>query len=198
MNSKEDIYRILGSSNHSLTDRAVDDFYSTPKEAVEAMLNWCSAHNVSLPTSIVEPSVGSGNIANALISLGHSVYGFDIVDRGFPNTIVRDWLSVDALPSEEVAIVANFPYKVIQQHTEHSMSLLRDGEYLIQLAKIQFLEGKARRSMFEQFPPKYVLVFSQRIKCLANGKDTIGSSAICFCWYIFQKGFRGLPQIDWL
>lgn len=198
MNTKEDVYRILGSSNHSLSDRAADDFYSTPKEAVEAMLGWCSANNVVLPNTIIEPSVGSGSIASVLMSLGHNVCGFDIVDRGFPNTMVCDWLSVYSLPSEEVAIVANFPYKVIQQHTEHSMNLLRDGEYLIQLAKIQFLEGKARRNMFEQFPPKYVLVFSQRIKCLANGKDTIGSSAICFCWYIFQKGFKGLPQIDWL
>lgn len=198
MNSKEDVYRILGSSNHSLSERATDDFYSTPKEAVDALLGWISSHDIALPHSIIEPSVGSGSIANELIPLGHKIYGFDIVNRGFENTIICDWLNVNELPQEEVAIVANFPYKVIQQHTEHSMNLLRDGEYLIQLAKIQFLEGKSRRSMFEQFPPKYVLVFSQRIKCLANGNDTIGSSAICFCWYIFQKGFRGLPQIDWI
>ena len=67
------------------------------------------------------------------------------------------------------------------------IALLKDGEYLIELAKIQFLEGKARREMFDKNPPKYVLVFSERIKCLANGENTGGSSAICFCWYIFQK-----------
>ena len=123
---------------------------------------------------------------------------FDIVDRGFPNTNVFDWLKVSRPDVDNLAVVANFPYKDIQKHTEHSLSILKDGEYLISLAKIQFLEGKARREMFDKFPPKYVLVFSERIKCLANGVDNGSSSAICFCWYIFEKGYDGMPMIDWI
>ena len=198
MNTNEDIYKILGSSNHALQERADYDFYTTPTIAVSKLLEELKKLNITLPKSIIEPSVGIGNIAKPLIENGHKLYCFDIVDRGFPNTNVVDWLSVKTSPEEEIAIIANFPFKKIQEHTEHSLSLLNKGEYLISLAKIQFLETKSRKELFIKEPPKYVLVFSERIKCLANGEDDKTSSAICFCWYIFEKGFKGLPQIDWI
>ena len=198
MNTKEDIYRILGSSNHSESERVKDDFYTTPKIAVDKLFLELEKLKIKLPKIIIEPSVGTGSIAIPFCEKGHSIIGFDIIDRGFPNTNIFDWLTVSRPDIDNLAIVANFPYNKIQEHTEHSLSILKDGEYLIELAKIQFLEGKARREMFNKNPPKYVLVFSERIKCLANGENTGGSSAICFCWYIFQKGFKGMPQVDWL
>lgn len=198
MNTKEDIYRILGSSNHSESERVKDDFYATPKIAVDKLFLELEKLNINLPKIIIEPSVGTGSIAIPFLQKGYSIIGFDIIDRGFPNTNIADWLTVSRPEIDNLAIVANFPYNKIQDHTEHSLSVLKDGEYLIELAKIQFLEGKARREMFNKNPPKYVLVFSERIKCLANGENTGGSSAICFCWYIFQKGFKGMPQVDWL
>ena len=198
MNTKEDIYRILGSSNHSESERVKDDFYATPKIAVDKLFLELEKLKINLPKIIIEPSVGTGSIAIPFCKKGYSIIGFDIIDRGFPNTNVADWLTVSRPDIDNLAIVANFPYNKIQDHTEHSLSVLKDGEYLIELAKIQFLEGKARREMFNKNPPKYVLVFSERIKCLANGENVGGSSAICFCWYIFQKGFKGMPQVDWL
>lgn len=198
MRTKEDIYRILGSSNHSESERIKDDFYSTPKIAVDKLFLELEKLNIKLPKTIIEPSVGTGSIAYPFCEKGYGIMAFDIIDRGFPNTNILDWLTVSRPDINELAIVANFPYNKIQEHTEHSLSILKDGEYLIELAKIQFLEGKSRKKMFEKNPPKYVLVFSERIKCLANGKDSGGSSAICFCWYVFQKGFKGMPQVDWL
>ena len=198
MNTKEDIYRILGSSNHSESERVKDDFYATPKIALDKLFLELEKLKINLPKIIIEPSVGTGSIAIPFCKKGYSVIGFDIIDRGFPNTNIADWLTVSRPEIDNLAIIANFPYNKIQEHTEHSLSILKDGEYLIELAKIQFLEGKARRKMFDKNPPKYVLVFSERIKCLANGENTGGSSAICFCWYIFQKGFKGMPQVDWL
>ena len=198
MNTKEDIYRILGSSNHSESERVKDDFYATPKIAVDKLFLELEKLKINLPEVIIEPSVGTGSIAIPFCEKGYFIMGFDITNRGFPNTNIVDWLTVSRPDIDNLAIVANFPYNKIQEHTEHSLSVLKDGEYLIELAKIQFLEGKARREMFNKNPPKYVLVFSERIKCLANGENTGGSSAICFCWYIFQKGFKGMPQVDWL
>ena len=198
MNTKEDIFKLMGSSNHSKSKRINNDFYATPKIAVDKLFLELEKLNINLPKLIIEPSVGTGSIAYPFCEKGYGILGFDIVDRGFPNTNIIDWLTVSRPDFDELAIVANFPYNKIQEHTEHSLSILKDGEYLIELAKIQFLEGKARRKMFNKNPPKYVLVFSERIKCLADGKDDTTSSAICFCWYIFQKGFKGLPQIDWI
>lgn len=198
MKNKEDIFRLMGSSNHSDIERAKNDYYSTPKVAVEKLISQLEKLNITLPNLIVEPSVGSGNIANSFLEKGHNILAYDIVNRGFPNTNVCDWLEVNERPEEDLAIVANFPFYDINKHTIHSLQLLKDGEYLIELAKIQFLETKGRKMIFEKFPPKYVLVFSERIKCLANDIDDHKQSAICFCWFIFQKGFTGLPQICWI
>ena len=65
--------------------------------------------------------------------------------------------------------------------------------------KLTFLEGQSRRSLFEKYPPKKVYVFSKRVICAKNGDfDSISSSAVAYAWFIWEKGFQGKPQIDWL
>ena len=194
---KDKIFKCLGSSNHSVLERAENDYYSTPKIAVDKLLTKLAELNITLPHDIIEPSVGDGAIAKCLPN--HNIIGYDIIDRGYPGTIIQVFLSVDNRPNNPIAIVANFPYKDIMEHTIHSMKLLKDGEYLISLAKIQFLESKARKKMFEKYPPKYVLVFSERIGCFKDGIVSKNiSKAICYCWYIFQKGFNSHPTIYWI
>ena len=61
--------------------------------------------------------------------------------------------------------------------------------------KIQFLEGKARRALFEKYPPKTVYVSSSRLRCAMNG---IKSSAVCYAWYVWVKGYTGDTVIKWI
>lgn len=65
------------------------------------------------------------------------------------------------------------------------------------LLKIQFLEGKKRRQLFEKYPPKYVYIFSERIECGKNGVF-IGGSAVAYCWFLWEKGIKSEPIIRWL
>ena len=65
------------------------------------------------------------------------------------------------------------------------------------LLKIQFLETKKRRELFNKYPPKYIYVFSERIECGKNGIFT-GGSAICFAWYVWEKDFKGDTIIKWI
>jgi len=42
-------------------------------------------------------------------------------------------------------------------------------------------------------------LFKKRIKCAKNGEfEKIGSSAIAYAWFIWEKGFNGKPTIDWI
>ena len=69
----------------------------------------------------------------------------------------------------------------------------------IMFLKIQFLEGKDRRKLFDKLPPKYVYVNSARQTCYINGNmNKKMSSASCYCWYIWQKGYNGEPTIRWI
>lgn len=65
--------------------------------------------------------------------------------------------------------------------------------------KLTFLEGQKRKKLFEKYPPKTVYVFSQRQTCAMNGNfEDADSSAICYCWFVWQKGFTGAPTIKWI
>lgn len=198
----EKVFTLLGSSNH-YGDRQPEDFYSTPYIATEKLLSKLKELNINLADNIIEPSVGKGGIAIPLMNSeegkNKNYLFFDIVDRGFPNTIIKDFLSVNNLSEGNYMIFANFPYKDILNHTIHSLSLLKNEEWLFSLAKIQFLETKRRyNDLLKNNPPRYVMVFVERINCPKNDEDNGQSSAICYCWYAFQKGYKGSPEILWL
>lgn len=197
MLNEKKVFSILGSSNHSLKEREENDFYATDPKAVSSLIKKLDDYNIVLPDTIIEPAVGTGNIAKPFKEIGKTIIPYDIVDRGYPGTIVNDFLKVDNLQDNK-CIITNPPYKYAKDFVEHSLDLINDGEYLINLLKIQFLEGKARRELFAKYPPKYVWVFSERIGCYKNNEPLENSSAICYCWYIWQKGFSGRPEIDWI
>ncbi len=79
------------------------------------------------------------------------------------------------------------------------MELVQEGCKVAMLLKIQFLEGKSRNELFKTYPPEKVYVFSQRVNCAKNGEfDKYKSSAVCYAWFVWRKGFKGSPTIHWL
>lgn len=66
--------------------------------------------------------------------------------------------------------------------------------------KIQFLEGKSRRELFKKYPPKTVYVSSARLRCAMNGdfEKYAKSTTVCYCWYVWQKGYTGDTVIKWI
>ena len=65
--------------------------------------------------------------------------------------------------------------------------------------KLQFLEGKARRKLFDVSPPKFVYVSSSRLVCAKNGdfERYKGSNAMAYAWFIWEKSFSEEPRIRW-
>lgn len=94
-------------------------------------------------------------------------------------------------------IITNVPYRFASEFVEHALDISVDGVKVAMLLKIQFLEGKKRRQLFEKYPPKYVYVFSERIECGKNGVFT-GGSAVCYMWAVWVKDEKSEPIIRWL
>lgn len=112
-----------------------------------------------------------------------------------------DFLKVDDIWNGD--IITNPPYKYAQEFVEHSMELIEKSDVadlrVAMFLKLTFLEGQKRRKLFEKYPPKIVYVFSQRQKCAINGDfANTGSSAACYAWFVWQKGFIGTPSIKWI
>lgn len=195
----KNIFTQMGASSHSVSERQKEDFYSTDPRAVHVLFQMLSDLNIDIPDTIIETSVGMGHIAYVCEEYNKKVIGFDIVDRGYPGTIVCDFLSIqDPIETNGPKMfIQNPPFKLALKFIERSLQHCDKGEYCCAFLKIQFLEGKERAKFFEVFPPKYVGVFSSRVSCSKNGGH-YESSAMCYCWFIWEKGYEGRPQIVWI
>ena len=83
------VFRQLGSTNHSDTDREDNDFYAT-----EPLATVLLCEKEKFTQTVWEPCVGKGHIATVLSQQGYNVVCTDIIDRGYPKTEIRDFLSV--------------------------------------------------------------------------------------------------------
>lgn len=188
----------LGASNHSEIEREQHDFYSTDPKTVEIFLKALKRDNVELCHFLYEPAVGLGHIYNVLKKSGYDVIGTDLVKRGeFQGGV--DFLKLKADGLLERDIITNPPYSFSKEFVEHALDMVHIGQKVIMLLKIQFLEGKARGKLFAKYPPKYVYVNSERQTCYINGDMSKKmSSASCYCWFVWEKGFNGDPIIKWI
>lgn len=185
------MFKTLGASNHATHDRQAEDYYATEPKATEWL---CKLESFKGP--ILEPSCGEGHMAKVLMAHGYEVVARDLVDRGF-GTAGMDFLAIDntALQGD---IITNPPYKFALEFVRKALAIIPNGHKVAMFLKIQFLEGKARRKLFDSTPPKTVWVSSSRLKCAMNGDfDAVGSSASCYAWFVWEKGYQGNTVVRW-
>lgn len=191
-------------------ERVEHDFYATDPVAVEKLLHQYSING----TEVLEPCIGNGNIANALRTFYNNtlnITGVDIVDRGYPGTIVQDFLTWET-DNKYDCIITNPPFSLAKEFVEKGMTLLNEGVIeedgypngqLIMFLKIQFLEGEKRKELFDRYPPKYIYVFRNRMATWNNGQplDPSGkrwATTMCHAWFVWEKGSKTEPVIRWL
>lgn len=188
--SKHDILVTLGNNN---ADRSANDLYCTPGWAVNSLLN-----EEEFNDDIWECCCGLGNISEVLKERGHNVYSTDLCDYGY-NGLNEQFDFLTSTKKFKGDIITNPPYKNALQFVKHSIDSIENGNKVAMLLRIQFLEGIERGKFFKENPPKIVYVFSKRVGCYRPEIDPKNAcSAMCFCWFIWEKGFKGSPIIKWL
>lgn len=192
---KNSVYKTLAASNHSDIDRETNDYYATDPKALELFLNRLKQDNITLHSNIWECACGEGNLSKILINRGYHIYSSDLINRGYGDKL--DFLKYNESISMDILI--NPPYKYALDFVKHALDILNNNYFAIFFLKIQFLEGKERYKFFKENPPKYVYVHSERQKCaLNNDFENVKSSAVCYAWYIWQKGWKGETIIRWI
>lgn len=194
-----DVMKVLGASNHSKEEREENDYYATPAVAVEELLKIEKFNNDIL----LEPAIGGGHIAK-LFENKKQIIGYDIIDRGYPNTIIKDFCKVkkEELP-EHYDIITNPPYgrKTLLPFVTHCLDISPKDTKIAMLLKLQFLESEKRYlNIFRVYPPNRVHIFVKRISCYKNGDFSIkDDSAICYCWYVWDKNESAkTTTVDWI
>lgn len=189
--SIETYFRGIGASNHTDKDREINDYYATPPAAIDCLLE-----KATLDKNIWECACGQGHISKRLIELGYNVKSTDLIDRGYGVGGV-DFFSVWEPFCGD--ILTNPPYKLAQEFCEHALDLIPEGNKVFMFLKVQFLESKRRRVLFDRKQLKTVYVLSGRMSCAINGDfEHNCSSVIAYAWYEFEKGYNGDPVIKWI
>ena len=187
------VFTCNGASNHSNEERETHDYYATEPKALELLLE-----QEQFSPTVWECACGEGHLSEVLKKHGYTVISTDLIDRGYGTGGV-DFLN--CTEQFDGDIITNPPYKYAKEFVEHALSLVTDGHKVIMFLKLQFLEGKARRKMFEKTPPKTMYVSSSRLQCAKNGdfetyKQGVGT-AVAYAWFVWEKGFNGSPTIKW-
>lgn len=183
----------IGASNHSSADRELNDYYATEPKAAKLLLD---IEQFNKQDEIWECACGEGHMAKVFEAEGYHVRATDLIDRNFGIS------GVDFLQCEDTYkghIITNPPYKYAKEFVEHSLEIIENGYKVAMLLRLQFLEGKKRRELFDKYPPKFVYVSSSRIMCVKNGdfnNKNIGS-AVAYAWFIWEKGYVGDTIIRW-
>lgn len=194
--NKNSTFVQLGSSNHTDKDREINDYYATDPKALEIFLDKLKEDKFELHNSILEPACGEGHLSEVLTKRGYNVYSSDLINRGYGWQ--SDFLKVKNT-NLKLDILTNPPYKYAEKFVKKALEIQANGYFTIMFLKIQFLEGQARKKLFEEYPPKFVYVNSKRQLCAMNGNfKKYKATAICYCWFIWEKGWKGEPRIRWI
>ena len=191
---KNTVYLTLGASNHTDKERQNEDYYATHPEAAE----WLIKLEYFDGKDIWECASGENHLANVFKDAGFTVRTSDIIKRT-EKTEVIDFLTYEGEWNGH--IITNPPYKNAQEFIEKALSIVPNGKKVCMFLKVQFLEGKARRKMFEKYPPKRIWVSSSRILCAKNGDFERmikgGGSAMAYAWFVWEKGYEGDTVVKW-
>jgi hypothetical protein len=193
-NSKS-IFVCNGASNHTEEERQAEDYYATEPKATELLLE-----KETFSSVVWECACGQGHMSDVLKQEGYTVVSSDLVDRGYENTKVIDFLN--ETETNTMDIITNPPYKYAKEFVEHALDISVDGVKVAMFLKLTFLESKARKELFAKYPPKIVYVSSSRLQCAKNGDfEKYGKgvgTAVAYAWFVWEKGYSGETIIKWI
>lgn len=193
--NKNSIYKTLGASNHTDKEREEWDYYATEPKAMEVLLEVEKFNK-----DIWECAAGELHLVNVLREHDYNVRYSDIINRTDEDMEIIDFLTYSGTWNGD--IITNPPYKYAQEFIEKSLEIIPKGNKVAMFLKIQFLEGKKRKKLFQKYPPKVIYVSSSRLLCAKNGEFEKmiqgGGSAVAYAWFVWEKGYKGDTVIKWI
>jgi len=189
--NKKSTFASLGASNHSEGEREEHDYYATEPKAAELLLELEPDLD-----NIWECAAGEGHLAKVFAEAGKLGAASDLIERGYCQG------GYDFLGQEwewNGDIVTNPPYKYAREFIEKALEIVPIGRKVCMFLKLTFLEGKGRKQLFTENPPRVVYVTSSRLNCAKNGDFiTYGTnSAAAYAWFVWEKGYTGNTILKW-
>jgi len=185
---------IMGLHRKPGEEREENDFYATHPASVFPLMEILGWENGG--KRIWEPACGKGHLSEIMRLYGHNVLSTDLIERGygiggvdFLQETIWDGGSFDA-------VITNPPYKIALPFIQKSLKI---APVVCAFLRITFLESSKRSEFFKQFPPRFVAVFTERMPSSKDGVfNPKESSSVCYAWFIWERDFKGRPEILWI
>lgn len=170
-----------------VADLAGADFYPTPKWATHALVD-----HEEFSGGIWECACGDGAMSEVLHDVSSTVESSDLFDRGYGE------IGVDFTTSTRRAknIITNPPFHSAENFV-HAAKQNAENKFAL-LLRLAFLEGGRRqKTIFSQFSPSRVWVFSERITFYPKGSVVKGSGTTAYAWFVWDKSHSGATELNW-
>jgi|TARA_Y100000034_G_scaffold43202_1_gene52754 hypothetical protein len=174
--------------------RMKNDFYATHPDSTKTLLK---VEEIIYPA--LEPACGEGHISKLLDS--EHTYSTDLIYRGYGDGDI-DFLKHKYYKNYNT-VITNPPFALFQEFVEKALQVT--NKKVIMFGKLVALEGMKRATFLETTPLRTVYVFKKRQQPLRNGSDIdeltgkkMASSTMAFAWFVWEIGYTGKPQIEWI
>jgi hypothetical protein len=174
------------------SERNALDFYATP-DALALRICAMIAEDVD-PAVVVEPSAGHGPFVRAARAMWPSaeIVAVDVSPERLPDlslagadaVLVSPWEQIVSLPGTGTRlIVGNPPFRQAEEHVRHALSLMRDGDALAFLLRLNLLGSRSRLRLWEETPLSCVTPLVPRPSFTGGGSD-----ATEYAVFLWTKG----------
>ena len=144
--SKRSIFTTMGARNYALEEREEHDFYATEPKALELLLQ-----REQFNKNVWECACGKGHLSEVLKKRGYNVKSTDLYDRGYGESGVDFLKQTEKFDGD---IITNPPFRYALEFIKKALDLVDEGHRIAFFLKIQYLEGKERRKLFDNAPPE--------------------------------------------
>lgn len=164
------------TSDEDVIDRRIADFYATPKDAFDPLLE-------ILPRECDywEPACGDGRLVTWMRQGGLVAHGADLL----PNP----WKQADFLKdkTQRDVIITNPAYSLAQDFVDHALKHSRETYMLLRL---NFLGSKKRKKWWATHKPSALFILSTRPDFTGGGGD-----ACDYAWFVWSWRWHGLYHL---
>jgi hypothetical protein len=177
------------SSTNRGAIRNENDYYATPRPAIESFLNIFELQ----PGNILEPCAGRGAISSVIherypnaylmqIDINHDFDGYMANYGHFDIRDFRKWKPDQHDQQHFRTIITNPPYSIAQEVIEHCFELAIPSTEIIMLLRLGFLGSKKRSDFWKKHPVTQIYPLSQRPSFTGDGRDSTD-----YAWYVWSN-----------
>lgn len=158
---------MTGGARITQRPRQENDFYSTPPEAIEALMRYWKPKG-----NVWEPCAGIGAITDVVKKHKPDdfIYQSDINPQR-EDIVKQDFLKTTELPTGVDTIITNPPFKLAEEFIRHGFALGVKRQAM--LLKSTFFHAKTRLELFRDMRPKIILPMNWRLDFMNLGRPTM-------------------------